>query len=88
MYNKLQCVAVCCTALHCVVVAAITLSSSKASTARPVAACYSELQCVAVRCSALQCFTVRCIVSQWLLWACHQRSVLTGKAPIYMQSPY
>jgi len=57
----LQCVAVCCSVLHCVAVGYLKESSLMGYNA----ACCSVLQSVAVCCGVLQCVAVCCSVLQW-----------------------
>jgi len=62
----LQCVAVCCSVLQCVVA---TFHGKE--TNESVAVCCSVLQCVAVCCSVLQCVAVCCRVLQCVVATFH-----------------
>ena len=70
----LQCIAVCCIVLQCVLLVRSKWSSERISENFYIQYCLcahnSVLQCVAVCCSVLQCVAVCCIVLQCVAVCC------------------
>ena len=66
--DVLQCVAVCCSVLHCIVECFVECTAGHDGVLQCVAVCCGVLHCVAVCCSVLQCVVVCCSVWQGVSW--------------------